>query len=175
VLTLSFFESSNRVWVKRYFVRPDLLVLTCKLLCFVVWLVVSTSLSIILRHSYLIIVKLFLWSERHGFLLSHRGIFTLKFWCSLCAFIFVLLVVVYLLLILVGSYKNEDGLFEWFYLLFVKKLYLLLYLDYVSDERMEVWTSIYDFIQQSVKDNVYIANETHSKTLWEKIEFLYAL
>jgi len=33
-----------------------------------------------------------------------------------------------------------------------------------------------DFIRQSVEDNVYnhIANKTHARTLWEKIESLYA-
>jgi len=33
-----------------------------------------------------------------------------------------------------------------------------------------------DFIWKYVEDNVYnhIANETHVRTLWEKIEYLYA-
>ena len=61
-------------------------------------------------------------------------------------------------------------------LLFVKKFHLPVFSsanpDFVSNEESEFeHQKVYGFIRQYVEDNVYnhIANETHAKTLWEKI------
>ena len=66
-------------------------------------------------------------------------------------------------------------------LLFVKKLHLSVFSsakpNYVSGEQWEFeHQHVCGFIRQYVEDNVYnhIVNETHAKTLWEKIESLYA-
>nr|KYP45754.1 Retrovirus-related Pol polyprotein from transposon TNT 1-94 [Cajanus cajan] len=66
-------------------------------------------------------------------------------------------------------------------LLFVKKMYLFVFTTQKSDSMSEEdWDfehqQVCDFIQQFVEDNVYnhIANEPHARTLWEKIESLYA-
>jgi hypothetical protein len=66
-------------------------------------------------------------------------------------------------------------------LLFVKKLHLPVFSstkpDSMSEEEWEFeHLQVCGFIRQYVEDNVYnhIANETHAKTLWEKIESLYA-
>src|SRR6266487_4225588 len=66
-------------------------------------------------------------------------------------------------------------------LLFVKKLHLPVFSskkpDSMSDEEWEFeHLQVCGFIRQYVEDNIYnhIANETHAKTLWEKLESLYA-
>ena len=65
-------------------------------------------------------------------------------------------------------------------LLFVKKLNLSVFSsvkpDSMSDKEWEFeHQHVCGFIRQYVEDNVYnhIANETHAKTSWEKIESLY--
>ena len=66
-------------------------------------------------------------------------------------------------------------------LLFVKKMHLPVFAtqkpDSMSDEDWDFeHQQVCGFIRQFVEDNVYnhIANETHARTLWEKIESLYA-
>nr|KYP33204.1 Retrovirus-related Pol polyprotein from transposon TNT 1-94 [Cajanus cajan] len=66
-------------------------------------------------------------------------------------------------------------------LLFVKKMHLPAFTtqssDFMSEEDWDFeHQQVCDFIRQFVEDNVYnhIANETHARTLWEKIESLYA-
>ena len=66
-------------------------------------------------------------------------------------------------------------------LLFVKKLHLPVFATQKPDSMSnEEWDfehqQVCGFIRQYVQDNVYnhIVNETHARTLWEKIESLYA-
>ena len=66
-------------------------------------------------------------------------------------------------------------------LLIVKKLNLPVFTTQKPNSMFEEeWDfkhqQVCDFIRQSVEDNVYnhIANKTHARTLWEKIESLYA-
>lgn len=66
-------------------------------------------------------------------------------------------------------------------LLFVKNLHLPVFAtkkpDSKSDEEWEFeHQQVCGFIRQCVEDNVYnhIANETHARALWKKIESLYA-
>lgn len=66
-------------------------------------------------------------------------------------------------------------------LLFVKKMHLLVFATQksvsMSEEKWDFeHQQVCGFIRQFVKDNVYnhIANETHARALWEKIESLYA-
>jgi len=66
-------------------------------------------------------------------------------------------------------------------LLFVKKLHLLVFAtqkpDSMSNEEWDFEVQkVCGFLRQYVEDNVYyhIANETHGRTLREKIESLYA-
>ena len=66
-------------------------------------------------------------------------------------------------------------------LLFMKKLHLSVFSsaksNFVSDEEWEFeHQQVCDFIRQYIEYNVYnlIANETHAKISWEKIESLYA-
>lgn len=66
-------------------------------------------------------------------------------------------------------------------LLFVKSLHLPVFATQKPDSMSEEdWNlehqQVCGFIRQFVDDNVYnhIANETHARTLWEKIESLYA-
>ncbi|CAJ2658024.1 unnamed protein product [Trifolium pratense] len=66
-------------------------------------------------------------------------------------------------------------------LLFVKKLHLPVFSSAKPNSKSgEEWEfehlQVCGFIRQYVEDNIYnhIANETHAKTLWEKLESLYA-
>nr|KYP56587.1 Retrovirus-related Pol polyprotein from transposon TNT 1-94 [Cajanus cajan] len=66
-------------------------------------------------------------------------------------------------------------------LLFVKKMHLPVFAtqkpDSMSEEEWDFeHQQVCGFIRQFVEDNVYnhIANETHARALWEKIESLYA-
>jgi len=58
-------------------------------------------------------------------------------------------------------------------LLFVKKLHLLIFANEEWDFEHQ---HVCGFIRQHAKGNVYnhIANEKHARTLWEKIQSLYA-
>ena len=66
-------------------------------------------------------------------------------------------------------------------LLFVKKMHVLVFSAHkpenVTDENWEFGRQqVYWYIRQCVEDNVrnHIVNETHARTLWEKLETLYA-
>lgn len=66
-------------------------------------------------------------------------------------------------------------------ILFIKKLHLSIFIfaksNLVSDKELEFeHLHVCGFIRQYVEDNVYnhTANETRTKTLWEKIKSLYA-
>ncbi|KAJ0077765.1 hypothetical protein Patl1_37282 [Pistacia atlantica] len=66
-------------------------------------------------------------------------------------------------------------------LLFVKRLYLPVFAsekpDSKSDEEWEFeHKQVFGYIKQWVEDNVvnHIANETHARALWYKLETLYA-
>ena len=66
-------------------------------------------------------------------------------------------------------------------LLFVMKLHLLIFATTKpNDKKNEEWAfeneQVCGFIRQFVEDNVYnhICNETHARTLWNKLEELYA-
>ena len=66
-------------------------------------------------------------------------------------------------------------------LLFVKKMHLSIFSAHkpenVTDENWEFeHQQVCGYIRQWVEDNIcnHIVNETHSRTLWEKLETLYA-
>ena len=66
-------------------------------------------------------------------------------------------------------------------LLFMKKMHLLVFCAHkpekVTDENWEFeHQQVCGYIRQWVEDNVrnHIVNETHARTLWEKLETLYA-
>ena len=67
-------------------------------------------------------------------------------------------------------------------LLFVRKMHILVFSAHkpenVTDENLEFeYQKICGYIRQWFEDNVHnhIVNETHARTLWEKLETLYAL